>query len=150
MHQPVCPAPKSQHLDGFGAQECHARRIGLAPDPALAGEVAAQVRPHLVQRFVSLRCGAAAMVRFTPESASKTASFVVSKANSTDCADGGLRLGGNPCHELVFGHLRLGRQLVELRRLHAGPAVVKYTYLSAPSDSTRSTLTSKVSALMRW
>src|SRR5271166_4098867 len=86
MHYPlwsVRPLAKSQHLDGFGAQECHARRIGLGPG-AGPGEVPAQVRAHPVQ---DLRHSAAAgaIVRFAPESASKTATFVVSRANSIDC-----------------------------------------------------------------
>ena len=78
MHQPVAAA-KTQHLNRFGAQEGHARRIGLD-----VGEVAAQVRAHLVQNRG--HCSPdGVMVRFAPESASKTASFVVSNANSIDC-----------------------------------------------------------------
>ncbi len=83
MHQPFCATTKSQHLDGFGAQKCHARRIRLGPDTNL-GEVAAQVCAQSIQNLCHLSADGA-IVRFTPESASKTASLVVSNANSTDC-----------------------------------------------------------------
>src|SRR6202051_3993349 len=79
MHQSGCLAEESQHLNGFGAQKRHARRVRFGID-ARRGKIAAQVRPYLIQVH-----SGAGMVRFAPESASKTASFVASKANSSVC-----------------------------------------------------------------
>src|SRR5271166_1506880 len=76
VHQSSCPRTEPQHLDGFGTQECDAGGIGFH-----AGEMTAQVCAYLVQNHSA----GTGTVRFAPESASKTTSFVVSKANSTDC-----------------------------------------------------------------
>lgn len=82
-------APIRLHRSGIVAPrwvrhpECHTRRIGLGVHTCRS-EVAAQVCAHLRQR-VCHSASDGTMVRFTPESASKTASFAVSKASSTDC-----------------------------------------------------------------
>ena len=46
----------------------------------------------------------------------RSCSLAVSSASSTDCPLAHLRLGGNPCHELVFADTGLGGQLGELGR----------------------------------
>jgi hypothetical protein len=89
------------------------------------------------------------MVRFTPLSASKMCNLVVSNASSTVCPmltfDSAESLATNsfsPTPDSVANS-------ASWADLALSPEVLKYTYLSAPSDSTRSTFTSKVSARMR-
>jgi len=87
MHQSVGPGAESQHLDGLSTQKRHAGGIGFGVKAAETGlsEVGAQVFAYLVRDLCHSVAGGAAMVRFIPESASKTASFVVSQATSIDC-----------------------------------------------------------------
>ena len=97
----------------------------------------------------SWAAGAPATVRFVPESASKTASFPVSKANSTDWPMAALDSAGTLATNWFSTTSDSAASSSSCAECTSHPAVVKYTYLSAPSDSTSSTLTSKVVALMR-
>src|ERR1700744_2750377 len=82
MQQPGGTGSKSQHLDGFGTQNRHFGGYRFGIDTRL-GEVTAQVPAYLGQ-CIGHPASAGGTVKLTPESASKTATFEVSKANSTD------------------------------------------------------------------
>ena len=154
MHA-VAVRAEPQHLDGLDAEERHARRRRARPSipaPAKWARTQRDARsPGSSERSCVTYAAGGRNRQVGPGVARRrSCSLVVSNANSTVCPGRHLRLRGNPCHELVFAGAGLRGQLRQLRGLRARrPEVVKYTYLSAPSDSTRSTVTSKVSARMR-
>ena len=106
------PRREPQHLDGFDTQKCHAGRIRLHT------EVFAQVPAHTVQRHAFPR--ATGRVRLTPVSASKTAIFEVSKANSIDCPIAARDAAGTLATNWFSRTLPLRLQLVQLGRVHDG------------------------------
>ena len=89
---------------------------GLADRPRSAVEVLAQSGADLGQ---NVGHSAGGIDRLTPVSASNSVSLEVSKASSAVWPGDSLRLGGNPCHELVLADTGLGGQLGELGRLRA-------------------------------
>src|SRR5437588_5361523 len=84
MHHCVGARLEAQYLDRFSAKKRHARDIGLGVD-ARFGELRTQVGAHPGQDRSHSASGGGGTVKLTPESASKTASFKVSNANSSDC-----------------------------------------------------------------
>ena len=92
--------------------------VGLAGDAAAAAKCSRRLA-RTSREDVGHSGGAAGSIRLTPVSASKIVSLVVSNANSTVWPGVTLRLGGNPCHELVLADPGVGGQLGELRGLRA-------------------------------
>src|SRR4051794_2095789 len=97
MDQSACLGTKPENLDGLGTQKRHACRIRFCPYTSVS-EVVAQMCAGPVQDLchcaVTAPWGATGIVRLAPESASKTASFVVSKASSSACPKAALESAG--------------------------------------------------------
>ena len=133
---PCVVGAEAQHVDAFGAQKRHAGRVGLRGDSG-PGEVLAQMRADLGQDVGHSPGGS--MVRLIPESASKIASLVVSNASSAvwpcvtfDSVETRATNSFSPTPDSAASS-------ASWAECAPAPSVLKWTYLSAPSDSTRST-----------
>src|SRR6202012_4322830 len=118
----------------LGAEEGHARRVGVARARLVV--MGTHVRAHPIH---GLGHAGGAIVRFAPVSASKTASLVVSKASSIDCPAAAFDSAETLAPNWFSCTSPSASSSSSWAECTAGPEVVKYTYLSAPSDSTRST-----------
>ena len=131
VNDAVIVGPEPQHVDGFGAEERHACGVGFSADPS-QGEVLAQVSADLVEDVGhsagGVGCSSGASACGAACSSARDGE-VGAGVRVEDRQLGGverqlhrlarchLRLGGNPCHELVFADPRLGGQLGQLRGL---------------------------------
>src|SRR4051812_970579 len=135
---------EAQHVDLLGAQEGDTGLVGIGSD-ADTCEVLAQVRADLCQDVYH----SSGRVRFLPVSASKIVSLDVSNASWTvspffawDSVETRATNSFSPMPDSLANSASWAAWA-------PAPSLLKCRYLSAPSDSTMSTVTSNVNALIR-